>query len=71
MLSKFQVINCSHINKLDICIMKDCYLFCVGKLAPDHIKSTHGVDGSDSKLCHSKFSPAVCGGLGFQPISTI
>ena len=35
------------------------YLLCVEKLAPDHIKTTHRANASDSQLCYSKFSPAV------------
>ena len=35
------------------------YLLCVKKLAPHHIKSTHGADALDSKLCYSNFLPAV------------
>ena len=35
------------------------YLLSVEKLAPGHIKSIQRADASDSKLCYSKFSPAV------------
>ena len=35
------------------------YLVSVKKPALDHIKPTHRADLLDSKLCYSKFSPAV------------
>ena len=44
-----------HIDKLDIYV----HLLSEKKLEPDHIKPNYRADALDSKLCYSKFSPAV------------
>ena len=48
--------HCLQFKKLDICIMKGCF---IKKFTPDHIKPTHRTDLLYSKLCYSKFSLAV------------